>query len=285
MIEADIQQVEMANSNELADGDLRQVRPMFNLTGKSYVITGGGRGIGYAATRAIAEMGGNVSVMDVLPKPVDDFENLSKEFGVKTLYVNTDVTNETSLMEAFEQTVEAFGSVDGCVTAAGVVVDKPFTEHTFDEVSRLLDINVKGTFFASQLATQQMIKQGTGGSIVTIASVCASVAVPGHRLSIYHATKGAVKTLSKTLSVELAPHGIRINSISPGYIESDMTKSLRAQRPQLVELMHNAPPMKRIGNRNDLTGAMVYLLSEASSYTTGTNIQVTGGLHAGRIEA
>lgn len=274
----------MANPENLADGDLKQVRPMFNLAGKSFVITGGGRGIGYAATRAIAEMGGNVSVMDVLPEPVDDFENISKEFGVKTLYINTDVTNESSITKAFEQTMKAFGSVDGCVTAAGVVVDKPFTEHTFDEVSRLLDINVKGTFFAAQLATQQMIKHGTGGSIVTIASVCASVAVPGHRLSIYHATKGAVKTLSKTLSVELAPHGIRINSISPGYIESDMTKSLRAQRPQLVELMHSAPPMKRIGNRNDLTGAMVYLLSDASTYTTGTNIQVTGGLHAGRIE-
>ena len=165
-----------------------------------------------------------------------------------------------------------------------MALDKPFLEQSRAEVSRVLDINVAGTFFAAQLATEQMMKQGTGGSIVMIASICSHVAVPGHRLAAYHASKGAVRMLGKALSVELAPRGIRVNSISPGYIESDMTKSLRSQYPHLVEIMHNAPPMKRIGNRNDLTGAMVYLLSDASAYTTGTDIQITGGLHAGRIE-
>jgi len=129
-----------------------------------------------------------------------------------------------------------------------------------------------------------MVKQGTPGSIVLIASVCSHVAVPGHRLAIYHASKGAVRILGKTLAVELAPHGIRVNSVSPGYIESDMTRALRTQHPHMVDVMNNAPPMRRIGNRNDLTGAMVYLLSDASSYTTGTDIEVTGGLHAGRID-
>lgn len=275
----------MAATAQLADGDLRPVRSAFELTGKNFMVTGGGRGIGYAATRAIAEMGGNVAVLDVLPKPVDDFERLQNEFRIKTMYINADVTDEASLTRAFAEAVEAFGSIDGCVTAAGISLDKPFVEHNPEEVARLLKINVEGTFFASQLATKQMIQQGTGGSIVMIASVCASVAVPGHRLSIYHASKGAVKTLSKTLAVELAPHGIRTNSISPGYIETDMTRALRVQRPHLVDLMHNAPPMKRIGNRNDLTPAIVYLLSDASSYTTGTNIHITGGLQSGRIEA
>ena len=165
-----------------------------------------------------------------------------------------------------------------------MTLDKPFLEQSPAEVSKLLDINVKGTFFAVQLATEQMIKQATGGSVVLIASICAHVAVPGHRLSAYHASKGAVRMLGKALSVELAPKGIRVNSISPGYIESDMTKSLRSQYPHLVEIMHKAPPMKRIGNRNDLTGAMVYLLSDASAYTTGSDMLITGGLHAGRIE-
>ena len=91
--------------------------------------------------------------------------------------------------------------------------------------------------------------------------------------------------LGTALSVELGPQGIRINSISPGYIETDMTRSLRQQHPHLVEIMNSAPAMKRIGNRNDLTGAVVYLLSDASSYTTGADLLVTGGLHAGRIEA
>ena len=130
-----------------------------------------------------------------------------------------------------------------------------------------------------------MEKQGTGGRLVLIASVCAYCAIPGHRLSAYHASKGAVKMLTTALSVELAPQGITVNSISPGYTESDMTKTLRKEHPHLVELMHTTPPLKRIGNRNDLMGAAVYLLSDAASYTTGTDILVDGGLHAGRIEA
>lgn len=145
-------------------------------------------------------------------------------------------------------------------------------------------IQIIGTFFAAQMAAGQMRKQGNGGSIVMLASVCADVAVPGHRLSIYHASKGAVKMLSRALAVELAPFQIRTNTISPGYTESDMTRKQRDELPHLVEIMNNAPPLKRIGTVNDLTGAMIYLLSDASRYTNGTDIQITGGLHAGRIE-
>lgn len=130
-----------------------------------------------------------------------------------------------------------------------------------------------------------MLKQGSPGSIVLIASICAHQVAPGHLLSGYHASKGAVLMLGRGLAAELAPHKIRVNSISPGYIDSDMTRNLRKQHPHLVEIMHKTPPMKRIGNPNDLTGAAIYLLSDASSYTTGTDILITGGLHAGRIEA
>jgi NAD(P)-dependent dehydrogenase (short-subunit alcohol dehydrogenase family) len=185
------------------------------------------------------------------------------------------------------------------VTAAGICVDKPFGEQSWDEVRRVLDINVSsescssccaahivqvtGTFFTAQMAAKQMEKQGTGGSLILIASVCAHCAIPGHRLSAYYASKGAVRMLSTALSVELAPQGIRCNTISPGFIETDMSRSLREQHPHLTELMHSSPPLRRIGNRNDLTGTAVYLLSDAASYTTGADITVTGGLHAGRI--
>ena len=173
----------------------------------------------------------------------------------------------------------------GSVPGAGIAIDKPFVDHSWQEVRRLIDINLAGSFFSAQLATKQMLAQGTGGSVVFIASITAHIHVPGHNLPAYGATKAAVKMLSKDLAFELAPHGIRTNSISPGYIESAMTKQLRQQYPHLVDIMQNAPPMKRIGNRNDLAGAIVYLLSDASSYTTGTDIQITGGLHVGRSEA
>lgn len=102
-----------ASSGRLADGDLKSVRPMFDLSGKNFVVTGGGRGIGYAITRAIAEMGGNVSVLDMLSKPVDDFEQLSSEYGTKSLYINADVTKQNDLDSAFEQTATELGSIDG----------------------------------------------------------------------------------------------------------------------------------------------------------------------------
>lgn len=145
-------------------------------------------------------------------------------------------------------------------------------------------VQVNGTFFTAQLAAKQMEKQGTGGSLLLVSSLCAHCAIPGSRLSSYNASKGAVKLLSTALAVELAPLGIRCNIVSPGYIETEMTQALRDQLPELVDIMHSAPPLKRIGNRNDLTGTVVYLLSDAAAYTTGAEILVTGGMHAGRIE-
>lgn len=129
-----------------------------------------------------------------------------------------------------------------------------------------------------------MLKQGTGGSIVLIASVSAHCATPGHKLSIYNASKGAVKMLGTALSVELGPKQIRVNSISPGYTDTELLTPLKQQFPKRMKIMDNEPPLKRIGNRNDLTPAAIYLLSDASTYTTGTDIIISGGLHAGHIE-
>ncbi|POR32491.1 Uncharacterized protein TPAR_07275 [Tolypocladium paradoxum] len=144
---------------------------------------------------------------------------------------------------------------------------------------------ITGTYFSAQLATKQMRTQGTGGSIVLIASISGSCATPGVKLSAYNASKGAVKMLGTALSVELAPFNIRVNSVSPGYIDTDMLTPLKQKAPKRVELMRQEPPMKRIGNRNDLTPAIIYLLSDGSPYTTGAEITISGGVHAGRIES
>lgn len=130
-----------------------------------------------------------------------------------------------------------------------------------------------------------MIEQNTGGSIVMIASHCATVAIPGYRMAAYNASKGGVKTLSTVLAVELAPWNIRVNTVSPGFIDSEMTKMIRDLKNEAeAQAMFTGGPIKRIGTQNDLTGAMIYLLSDASTFATATDIQVTGGIHAGRIE-
>ena len=132
-----------------------------------------------------------------------------------------------------------------------------------------------------QAAVKQMQSQKTGGSVVTIASIAAHNAIPGQRVSIYGASKAAVKLMTKTLAVELAPLNIRVNSISPGFISTDMSK----QFAHLEEMFNRVPPAGRIGQREDLALAVAYLLSNSGAgYTTGADIPVTGGLHGGRID-
>ena len=122
--------------------NLENVRPMFELRKRNYVITGGAQGIGFAVTHAICEMGGNVAVLDIQPSPVPEFQSLSERFGAKTVYIQTDVTKEESLNAAFAKAIEELGSIDGCVPAAGIAIDKPFVDQTWDEFTRIQEINV-----------------------------------------------------------------------------------------------------------------------------------------------
>lgn len=130
-----------------------------------------------------------------------------------------------------------------------------------------------------------MLAQNTGGSLVLIASQSSHIALPGYRMAAYNASKGGVLMLSKALAVELAPHRIRVNTISPGFVDSDMTRSVRAAKtPREGDQMWLAPPLRRLSTQDDLTGAVVYLLSDASRHTTAADILITGGLHAGIID-
>ncbi|KAE8371643.1 NAD(P)-binding protein [Aspergillus bertholletiae] len=264
---------------------LRNVHPLFELRGRNYIVTGGGQGIGFAVVRAIAEYGGNIAILDLREQPIEEYNTLACQFGVRTIYLKTDVSNEESLTSSFSQAVEFLGCVHGAFTSAGIVIDKPFIEQTWAEVQRIQDVNVLGTFFATQLVAKQLLKQETPGSIVQVASITAHGVLPKHRMSAYNASKGAVKVLTEALGVELAPHGIRVNSISPGFIDSYQTRVVRdLKSPEDSAIMDTAPPLARIGNFNDLTGAVIYLLSDASAYTVGADIAITGGLHVGRIE-
>ncbi|KAM0245910.1 hypothetical protein ACHAP5_005060 [Fusarium lateritium] len=269
----------------MATEALQNVRPMFELRGRNYIVTGGAQGIGFACTRAICEMGGNVAVLDIQKQPVDDFNTLSEKFSTKTLYIPTDVTSEESINSAFDKVLAEFGSIDGVVPAAGIAIDKPFLEQTWDEFTRIQDINVRGTFFVAQLAARQMIKQGTGGSMVLLASQSAHIGLPGYRMAAYNASKGGILMLSKALAVELAPKNIRVNTISPGFVDSDMTRNVREHKSKREgEQMWMAPPNQRLSTQNDLTGAVIYLLSDAAKHTTAADIPITGGLHAGTID-
>lgn len=121
--------------------------------------------------------------------------------------------------------------------------------------------------------------------MVLIASQSSHIALPGYRMAAYNASKGGVLMLAKALAVELAPHNIRVNTISPGFVDSDMTRRVRETKSQREgEQMWMSPPLQRLSTQNDLTAAVIYLLSDASRHTTAADIQITGGLHAGTID-
>ncbi|KAG0647013.1 NADP-dependent mannitol dehydrogenase [Hyphodiscus hymeniophilus] len=267
----------------------RSVHDLLSLKGRTIVITGGGRGLGLAFGFAVAEVGGNLAIIDLLDQPHDHFRKLETEFGVKVKLYRSDVANHATLTATFDEIVKDFGRIDGLVTAAGICPDEPFMRRAPESVARCMNINVLGTYYAAQLAAAQMAKQEPtdfnprGGSIVFIASIAAHVASKGQTTSDYCASKGAVVSLAKALGVELAAFGIRVNSISPGYMLTDMTIDLCDRYPWLADIMMNEPPMRRIGDRSDLKVPVVYLLSDASAYHTSDDILITGGIHAGRL--
>lgn len=123
--------------------DLQNVRPMFDLQGRNYIVSGGAQGIGFAVTRAICEMGGNVAVLDIQKSPVPEFHSLGQLFGRQPIYIQTDVRNEASINRAFENVLDTFGTVHGLVPAAGIAIDKPFVEQTWEEFTRINEINVR----------------------------------------------------------------------------------------------------------------------------------------------
>ncbi|KAH8800276.1 hypothetical protein F5884DRAFT_547949 [Xylogone sp. PMI_703] len=264
---------------------LDNVRPMLELRGRNYIVTGGAQGIGFAAARAICEMGGNVAVLDIQHIPIEEFHTLGSEFGTKTVYIQADVTRQDSLQAGFDKALQALESIDGCVPAAGIAIDKPFVDQTWEEFTKIQEVNVRGTFFIMQLVAKQIIKQNSGGSCVLIASQSSHIALPGYRMAAYNASKGGILMLSKALAVELAKHNIRVNTVSPGYVDSQMTRSVRASKSKREgDQMWLSPPLKRLSTANDLTGAIIYLLSDAARHTTAADILITGGLHAGTID-
>jgi len=260
---------------------------MIGLEGKKVIVTGGARGIGLGIVTALIEAGGQVAIIDLLPEPHQDCQALVKESG-KCHYFCGDITKLESLEPAFARCVSALGgTIDGIITNAGIGTDKSFLDHTLEDFNKVVTVNQNGTFFPSQLAVRQLLSQPLNevtksrGSIVMIASQAASNKCPGHFLTAYGGTKGFVKSFCLQLSHELAATGIRSNSISPGYIETDLNLELAKIRPDVSYYFQEAPPMKRLGQPKDIAGGAVYLLSDAAGYVTGIDLRIDGGMSAG----
>jgi len=260
----------------------RTLLDLLTLKNKVTVLTGAGRGIGLSLARVAAELGSDVALLDVLPNPPEDIKELEERFWIRAKYYQADVTNLPQLTEVVDKIKTEFGQINNCVSAAGICIDKPFLDHTWDDSVRTVNVNILGSFFIAQLTAKAMKEQKSGGSIVLVSSSASHIYTTSRCMSIYSASKGAISALTTNLAVELAEHDIRVNAIAPGFIATEMVVDQASTDPQLWIDFNEAIPLKRMGRREDLKGVVALLLSPASSFITGGEYAVDGGMTCGR---
>jgi NAD(P)-dependent dehydrogenase (short-subunit alcohol dehydrogenase family) len=250
------------------------------LQGSTVVVTGGGRGLGHAIARDLALHGANVGLIDVLPGVADTAGELAAEAGVAAAGVVVDVRDAGAVDAGFRELAERVGTADLLVTAAGITIWGESAAVSPEDWQRVLDINLNGTFFACQSFARRLLAEGRGGSAVLISSMSAQIVnVPQFQAS-YHASKAAVSMLAKSLAVEWAPSGIRVNAVEPGYMLSDMTRQFMDENPDLAEQWRSLIPMGRMGVPADLVGLVRFLASADSGYVTGQSMIIDGGYTA-----
>lgn len=248
----------------------------FKLTGRVAVVTGGAQGLGEAMARALGQAGARVVIADInLPKAQETAERMSQSWGIQARAIRVDVTKSEEAEALMDDVVRREGRLDILVNNAGIVRHIPaetMSEKDWDDV---MDLNLKAVFLCSQKAAKHMIPRRSG-NIINIASMSGFIVnVPQPQVS-YNASKAGVVHLTRSLAVEWARYGIRVNAIAPGYMSTAMTEALlkteEAQRNWI-----KPTPMQRPGEPDELGGAVVFLASDASSFITGHTLVVDGG--------
>jgi NAD(P)-dependent dehydrogenase (short-subunit alcohol dehydrogenase family) len=256
----------------------------FSLQGKVAIVTGGGRGIGKAVAQGFAKAGAKVAITS---RKIDDLEATASEikaFGGEALPVRAHLAKMEEINRMVDTVLGKFGRIDILVNNAGT---SPAMGSVLDSDERLWDtvinLNLKGLYYTSQAVARVMKKQG-GGRIINIASIDGFKPEPG--VSIYNISKAGVRMLTKSFALELAPFNIQVNTIAPGPISTKLLDSHWFHLPPEVakkqkEAMAEMTPIGRIGEPDEIAGAAIYLASDASSYTTGAEIVIDGGVLQG----
>jgi glucose 1-dehydrogenase len=246
------------------------------LAGKTAVVTGSSRGIGRGIATRFAQEGANVVINYV--GAVGAAEDALAEVvarGARGALVQADVSAAAEVTELIEAAAREFGTVDILVNNAGIETRAPFWEVTEADYDRVMDVNVKGAFFAAQALTRHLRAGGRPGRIINISSVHEDLAFPN--FAAYCASKGAMRMLARTLAVELGPLGITVNNIAPGAIETPINTALLNDPAKLSSLLKQIP-LGRLGQPGDVAGLATFLASEDAAYVTGSTFVVDGGL-------
>lgn len=251
-----------------------------DLDGRVALVTGGARGLGYSVAEALAAQGCRVALLDVLPDVADSAERLAADHGVETTHAVTDVTSPDSVGAAFGHVAATLGTPQVLVTAAGITLWNDTVDVSPQEWRRVMAVNLDGTFFALQAFARGLLAAGRPGSAVLVASMSGSIVNLPQRQASYSASKAAVSMLAKATAVEWAARGIRVNSVSPGYFLSQMTRQFTDANPDLAAQWVGQIPMGRMGEPADLHGLVTFLASDASAYLTAQDLVIDGGYTA-----
>lgn len=246
------------------------ITPSFRLDGKRALITGAGRGIGAAFAAALADAGAAVTLCARSGAEVEAVAAAIRARGQCADALALDVTNQDAVSAAIEN-VDAFNIL---INNAGTNRPKAFTDVTVDDYDAVIDLNVKAAFFVAQAVARKMIARSATGSIINMSSQLGHVGAKGR--TIYSASKFAIEGLTKAMALDLAPHGIRVNTIAPTLIETPLTRPYFEDKA-FLEGMIAKIKTGRVGQVQDLMGAAVFLCSEAAAMITGTSLLVDGG--------
>ena len=266
-------------------------RDLFDLRGKTSIVTGGLGILGQHFCRGLAEFNANVAIIDLDEKKLNEFaDELSNQYGIKASGVACDISNPAAVKEMVEKVVDTFGQINILHNnAASKSSDleaffAPFEEYSLEEWRKIMAVNIDGMFLVAQAVGNQMVKQGKGGSIIQTASIYGILASDksiyegsfylGRQINnpgVYSTSKAAVVGLTKYLAAYWADKGIRVNTLIPAGVESGQNETFKEKYSARV-------PMGRMAQADELVGALIFLASDASSYITGQNIVVDGGL-------
>jgi len=248
------------------------VLDQFSLQGRAGYVTGGARGIGKSIAFGLAEAGASVAIIDVDEEEAEKTSRQLGDSGYESFLIRADVTKRDQVSDMVAQVARRWGRLDIAVNNAGKCINAPGEEMTEQQWDDVLDLNLKAVFLTCQAAGRVMIEQ-KGGSIINIASMSARIVNHPQPQVAYNASKAGVIMVTKSLAAEWAPHGVRVNSVSPGYTATELTLRMEDLFPKWVDMT----PMKRLAEPDEIKGAAVFLASEASRFVTGHDLVVDGG--------